>query len=365
MGYDSVLRLAKGIKPLDAAAMTAAEAHLDRLTKPPGSLGKLEGLAVKLAGITGEVRPAFPKRTVVVMAADHGVCEEGVSAFPAEVTPQMVLNFLAGGAAVNVLARQASADVVCVDIGVNADLEHPGLVRQKIRYGTGNMAKGPAMSREEAEAAILAGANLVADAVSRGVRLFVTGEMGIGNTTASAAIMSGLTGAAPLASVGRGTGINDERLRHKIAVVERALELNRPDANDPLDVLAKVGGLEIAGLTGVILGAAAERSPVVIDGFISTVAALIAARLAPEAVGYMVASHVSHEQGHRQLLKELGLVSMLELDMRLGEGTGGVLALHLIDAACRIVSEMATFESAGVADGSDSESGSGSGENHQ
>jgi nicotinate-nucleotide--dimethylbenzimidazole phosphoribosyltransferase len=336
---------------LDEAAMKAAQVHLDQLTKPPGSLGKLEGLVVKLAGITGKVRPVFDKRSVIVMAADHGVCEEGVSAFPAEVTPQMVHNFLAGGAAVNVLARQASADVVCVDIGVNAEMSHPGLLQRKLRYGTGNMAKGPAMSREEAEAAIRVGAEVVADAVSQGVRLFVTGEMGIGNTTASAAIMSSLTGIAPQQSVGRGTGVNNERLRHKISVVERALEVNRPNANDPLDVLAKVGGLEIAGMTGVILGAAAHRCPVVIDGFISTVSALLAVRIQPNVADYIIASHVSHEQGHRALLQELGLNPMLELDMRLGEGTGGVLALHLVDAACRIVAEMATFESAGVASG--------------
>jgi len=351
MAYNSVEQLAQAITPLDEAAMKAAQVHLDQLTKPPGSLGKLEGLAVKLAGITGNVRPVFDKRSVIVMAADHGVCEEGVSAFPAEVTPQMVHNFLAGGAAVNVLARQASADVVCVDIGVNAEMSHPGLLQRKLRYGTGNMAKGPAMSREEAEAAIRVGAEVVADAVSQGVRLFVTGEMGIGNTTASAAIMSSLTGIAPQQSVGRGTGVNDERLRHKISVVERALEVNRPNANDPLDVLAKVGGLEIAGMTGVILGAAAHRCPVVIDGFISTVSALLAVRIQPNVADYIIASHVSHEQGHRALLQELGLNPMLELDMRLGEGTGGVLALHLVDAACRIVAEMATFESAGVASG--------------
>ncbi|MBW4840529.1 MAG: nicotinate-nucleotide--dimethylbenzimidazole phosphoribosyltransferase [Paenibacillaceae bacterium] len=351
MGYDSLGQLLQGITPLDQAAMAGARVHVDRLTKPPGSLGKLEELAEKLAGITGEIRPMFSKRSVIVMAADHGVCEEGVSAFPAEVTPQMVHNFLTGGAAVNVLARQASADVVCVDIGVNAELSHPALVQRKLRYGTGNMAKGPAMSRDEAEAAILVGVEVVDAAVSQGVRLFVTGEMGIGNTTASAAIMSSLTGVTPQQTVGRGTGVNDERLLHKIAVVERALETNHPDADDPLDVLAKVGGLEIAGLTGVILGAAARRCPVVIDGFISSVAALLAVRLKPEAAGYLIASHVSHEQGHRALLKELGLNPMLELDMRLGEGTGGVLALHLVDAACRIVTEMATFESAGVTDG--------------
>lgn len=355
MEFQSLAQLIREITPLNSAAMKAAGEHLDRLTKPPGSLGKLEALAVKLSGISGEMQPSFSKRTVVVMAADHGVCEEGVSAFPAEVTPQMVLNFLAGGAAVNVLARQASAEVVCVDIGVNAEIKHPNLLQRKLRYGTANMAKGPAMSREEAEAAILVGVNVVAAEAERGARLFVTGEMGIGNTTASAALMSSLTGYSPLESVGRGTGITDERLEHKRNVVARALEVNSPNAEDPLDVLSKVGGLEIAGMTGIILGAAALHCPVVIDGFISTVAALVAVRLAPEAANYVIASHVSHEQGHRQLLESMKLAPMLELDMRLGEGTGGVLALHLVDAACQVMSEMATFESAGVSDGAASE----------
>ncbi|MNZ31953.1 Nicotinate-nucleotide--dimethylbenzimidazole phosphoribosyltransferase [compost metagenome] len=344
----SVKELAGLIQSPNTAAMVAAEQHLDILTKPPGSLGKLEALAVRLAGITGEVKPSFNKRAVIVMAADHGVCEEGISAFPAEVTPQMVLNFLAGGAAVNVLARQAEAEVNCVDIGVNSDLSHPDLISSKVRYGTANMAQGPAMSREEAEKALLIGAEVVENAVARGVSLFITGEMGIGNTTASAAIVSALTDISPLGSVGRGTGINDERLRHKIAVVERALKINEPDPTDPIDVLAKVGGLEIAGLTGVILAAAANHCPVVIDGFISSAAALLAQRIAPESANYMISSHVSHEQGHASLLQELGLQPMLHMDMRLGEGTGGVLALHLIDAACRIMAEMATFESAGV-----------------
>ncbi|WP_068615493.1 nicotinate-nucleotide--dimethylbenzimidazole phosphoribosyltransferase [Paenibacillus tuaregi] len=336
------------ISPPDSSAVQAAQRRLDSLTKPPGSLGKLEELAARLAGISGTVLPSYTNRAVVVMAADHGVCEEGVSAFPAEVTQQMVLNFLEGGAAVNVLARQAHAEVMCVDIGVNGDIGHLGLLKRKIKYGTDNMVAGPAMSREEAEKAILVGADLVAEAMSRGVNLFVTGEMGIGNTTASSAVMSALTGITPLESVGRGTGLNDERLRHKGVIVQRAIELNKPDPSDPLDVLAKVGGLEIAGLAGVILKCAASRVPVVIDGFISTAAALVAARLAPESLDYMIASHVSGEQGHALLLRELGLVPMLDLGMRLGEGTGGVLALHLIDAACRIPAEMATFESAGI-----------------
>ncbi|WP_334076998.1 nicotinate-nucleotide--dimethylbenzimidazole phosphoribosyltransferase [Paenibacillus sanfengchensis] len=344
----SVMDIARSISALDLKASAAAQAHLDSLTKPPGSLGKLEWLAIKLAGITGQVTPAFPNRAVVVMAADHGVCAEGISAFPAEVTPQMVANFLAGGAAVNVLARQAGAEFMCVDIGVNADLEHPDLIANKVRYGTGNIAIGPAMSREEAEAAILVGAEIVEQAVARGIGCFVTGEMGIGNTTASAALMSAFTGVPPQDTVGRGTGISEERWLHKVRVVERALECNHPDSADPVGTLAKLGGLEIAGLTGVILGAAANRCPVVIDGFISSAAALAAQRIAPESAGYMIASHVSQEQGHAQLLNILGLEPMLQLDMRLGEGTGGVLALHLLDAACRIMSEMATFESAGI-----------------
>lgn len=336
------------IPELNQQAEREAKVRLDSLTKPPGSLGKLEELAARLAGITGTPLPSFPKRAVVVMAADHGVCEEGISAFPAEVTQQMVLNFLEGGAAVNVLARQAHAEVVCVDIGVNGDIGHPGLLQRKIRYGTANMVSGPAMDKQEAEAAILAGAAVVKDALERGITLFVTGEMGIGNTTASSAIMSALTGITPLESVGRGTGLNDERLRHKGVIVQRAIELNKPDPLDPLDVLMKVGGLEIAGLVGVILQAAASRCPVVIDGFISTAAALVAIRMEPEAANYLIASHVSEEQGHALLLHELGLTPMLDLGMRLGEGTGGVLALHLIDAACRIPAEMATFESAGI-----------------
>ncbi|MBY0219268.1 nicotinate-nucleotide--dimethylbenzimidazole phosphoribosyltransferase [Paenibacillus illinoisensis] len=325
-----------------------ASAHVDSLTKPPGSLGKLEQLVIRLAGITGEARPCLDRRAVIVMAADHGVVAEGISAFPAEVTPQMVHNFLAGGAAVNVLARHAGADVICVDIGVNADLEHPDLVSRKVRKGTANMAQGAAMSRDEAIQAILAGAEVVATQVAKGTQLFVTGEMGIGNTTASAAVMCALTGTAPTSAVGRGTGMDDAGLQRKAAVVSRALSVNAPDADDALDVLGKVGGLEIAGLTGVILAAAAHGCPVVVDGFISTAAALIARQLAPVSVEYMIASHTSHESGHAALLRELGLKPMLDLDMRLGEGTGGVLSLHLIDAACRILNEMATFASAGV-----------------
>jgi nicotinate-nucleotide--dimethylbenzimidazole phosphoribosyltransferase len=337
-----------GILPLDEEAMERARQHLDQLTKPPGSLGKLEEIAVQLAGITGELAPSLGTKTVVVMAGDHGVCEEGVSAFPSEVTWQMVLNFLAGGAAVNVLARHAGANVVCVDMGINGDVEHPGLLNRKIRRGTRNMAKEAAMTREEAEAAVKAGYELALELAAQGTGLFATGEMGIGNTTPSAAILAAFGGITPAAAAGRGTGISDQRLVRKIEVIEQALQTNLPNPEDPMDVLAKVGGLEIAGLTGLILGAAASRKPIVIDGFISTAAALTAARLAPAAKGYMIGSHLSGEQGHALLVKEAGISPMLGLDMRLGEGTGAVLAFHLVEAAVKIMAEMATFAQAGV-----------------
>ncbi|GKS10820.1 nicotinate-nucleotide--dimethylbenzimidazole phosphoribosyltransferase [Paenibacillus chitinolyticus] len=339
------------IRPLRQEAKDAASVHLDNLTKPPGSLGKLEDMARQLAGITGEVMPDMSRKAIVVMAADHGVCEEGVSAFPQEVTRQMVMNFLQGGAAVNVLARHAGAEVVCVDIGVNADLEHPDLLSRKVRKGTANMAREAAMTREEALQAIRAGIEVADGLAGRGVRVLATGEMGIGNTTASSALLSVLGGIAVEDAVGRGTGIDDARWLHKQEVVRRAIEVNKPDAEDALDVLAKVGGLEIAGLTGVILGAAKNACPVVIDGFISSAAALVASRLAPESQPYMIASHQSHEQGHGRMLEAVGLGPMLHMDMRLGEGTGAALCFTLMDAAGKIMREMASFESAGVSRG--------------
>ncbi|MGZ9583552.1 nicotinate-nucleotide--dimethylbenzimidazole phosphoribosyltransferase [Paenibacillus marinisediminis] len=336
------------IAPLNKEAGQAAMNHQNQLTKPPGSLGMLEVLSKQLAEITGEAMPAFEKKAVIVMAGDHGVCEEGVSAFPAEVTPQMVLNFIHGGAAVNVLAREAGADVVCVDVGVNAELVHEKLINRKVKHGTDNMAKGPAMSRDEALAAVQVGIDLVTDMVKQGYSMFATGEMGIGNTTASAALMSVFAEMPPEETVGRGTGINDDQWKHKCSVVRRALEVNQPQKDDALDVLAKVGGLEIAGLVGVILGAAMNGKPVVIDGFISTAAALVAAKLAPAAQGYMIGSHLSDEHGHRALLQAVKLTPTLHLGMRLGEGTGAVLMFQLVDAACRIMREMATFAQAGV-----------------
>lgn len=336
------------IAPLDKRSMEAAALYLDQLTKPPGSLGRLEEVAKQLAGIRGELKPDLGKKAVVVMAADHGVCEEGVSAYPSEVTPQMVLNFLNGGAAVNVLSRHTGADVLCVDIGVNAELSDSRLRSRKVRMGTANMAKGPAMTREEAEEAVLAGVEIAAELIRDGYGLIATGDMGIGNTTASSAILTVLGGTDAAEAAGRGTGIDDERLLRKQAVIRQAIELNRPDAADPMDVLSKVGGLEIAGLVGVILGAAKHRCPVVIDGFISSAAALVAARLAPLSVPYMMASHLSQEKGHARLLEEIGLTPMLVMDMRLGEGTGAVLAFPLIEAAVKIMREMATFANAGI-----------------
>jgi nicotinate-nucleotide--dimethylbenzimidazole phosphoribosyltransferase len=369
--------LINAIEPIHQEVALQANDHLNQLTKPQGSLGKLEDIARQVAGITGEVMPTFEKKAVIVMAGDHGVCEEGISAFPAAVTPQMVLNFLYGGAAVNVLARHAGADVVCVDMGVNADLEHPNLVSRKVRKGTRNMAKEAALTLEETTQAIVAGSEIVDDLVAKGYRLFATGEMGIGNTTASAAILCALTGLDTSIAVGRGTGIDDATWLHKQSVVNTALDVNGlrgrgagvsasagagagagasasasaeegSSGDYALEVLSKVGGLEIAGLVGVILGAAKHRCPVVVDGFISSTAALVASRLAPQSASYMLASHLSQEQGHAKVLESVGLAAMLQMDMRLGEGTGAVLVFNLIDAAGKIMKEMATFESAGV-----------------
>lgn len=346
---DLLHRTIERIGPLDVAAMAAARARQDALTKPPGSLGRLEALSVQLAGIAGRLPGPLERKTVMVMAGDHGVTAEGVSAYPAEVTGQMVLNFLRGGAAINVLARQAGARIVIVDMGVVSALpEHPELVRRPVGRGTANFAVGPAMTQAQAVQAIETGIELVQTEIARGAQIILTGDMGIGNTTPSAAIVAALTGSPVELVTGRGTGIDQERWQHKVAVVRRGLDVNRPDSSDALDVLAKVGGFEIGGLAGVILGAAAARVPVIIDGFISGAAALIAAGLAPQAREYLIAAHVSVEPGHRAALGHLGLTPLLDLDLRLGEGTGGALAVHIVEAAARILGEMATFAEAAV-----------------
>jgi nicotinate-nucleotide--dimethylbenzimidazole phosphoribosyltransferase len=337
------------IQPLDVDAMNRARERHARLTKPPGSLGRLEELAIRIAGISGRDRPRVDRKAVIVLAADHGVAAAGVSAYPQAVTGQMVQNFLAGGAAINVLSRRAGARVVVADLGVAADLPpHPRLITKKIGRGTRSMIEGPAMTRHEALAAIIAGVEIVDAEVDRGLDLVATGEMGIGNTTASSAITAVLTGATVAAVTGRGTGIDDRAWARKVAVVERALSLNGPDPADPLDVLSKVGGYEIAGLVGVILGAASHRLPIVLDGFISGAAALAAAKISRRVRDYLVAGHRSAEAGHGVILKHLGLAPLLDLGLRLGEGTGAVLAMHLIDDAVALLNEMATFADAGI-----------------
>ena len=341
----------ESIRPLDEGAMKAARERQDQLTKPTGSLGRLEALAVQLSGITGKVRPRLPRKAVVVMAGDHGVTAEGVSAYPAEVTPQMVLNFIHGGAAINVLSRRAGARVVVVDVGVASELPpSDGLLLRKVAPGTKNMAVGPAMTREEAIRAIEAGIEVVESEAKKGLDLVATGDMGIGNTSASSAIVAVLTGRPVAEVVGRGTGVDDAGLARKVQIIEKAIDVNRSDRSDALDVLAKVGGLEIAGLVGVIIGGAALGLPVVIDGFISGAAALVAVNLCPEAKPYLVPSHRSVEIGHRAIFDALGLQPLFDLEMRLGEGTGAAIAMHLIDDALAIQDEMATFAEAGVSD---------------
>jgi nicotinate-nucleotide--dimethylbenzimidazole phosphoribosyltransferase len=328
------------------AASAAARADLDAKTKPRGSLGRLEELACRIAGMRG-----FPLGsldvTAVVAAADHGVARAGVSAYPQEVTRQMVRNLARGGAAASVLARAVGAELVIVDAGVNADLDLPGVRRLGIARGTRDMTAGPALTHTQAGAALAAGKALAGELDGDVV---ILGELGIGNTTAAAALAAAFLGVEPRAVCGRGTGLDDAGLARKVAAVERALAVNTPDPADPVGVLAAVGGLEIAFLTGVALGAASSRRVVLLDGFITGVAALAAARLAPDAVGAMVAAHLSPEPGHRLVLAELGLEPLLDLGLRLGEGTGALLAVPLLRAAVAVLAEMATFAEAGVTD---------------
>lgn len=347
---DKLRRTIERIGPLDARAMAAARARQDTLTKPQGSLGRLEELSIQVAGITGQALPRIDDKVIVTMAGDHGVTAEGVSAYASEVTAQMVYNFLHGGAAINVLAGHVGARVVVVDIGVAQELEpHPDLVSRKVARGTRNMACGPAMSHREAIQAIEVGIEVVERELAQGLDIVGTGDMGIGNTSASSAIAAAVTGASVAEVTGRGTGIGDVQLQHKVEIIERALMVNHPDPDDPLDVLAKVGGFEIGGIAGVILGAGAHHIPVVADGFISGAGALIAVGLAPQVRGYLIAAHQSVEVGHRLVLESLELAPLLDLSLRLGEGTGAALGMCLVEAAVSILTEMATFAQAGVA----------------
>jgi nicotinate-nucleotide--dimethylbenzimidazole phosphoribosyltransferase len=343
-------RTCSAVVAADAVAALEAQRRLDQKTKPRGSLGRLEELACRLAGAYHRAVPEVPSRAVVVMAADHGVAQEGVSAYPAEVTAQMVQNFAAGGAAINVLARQVGARLCLVDMGTLTPAGAAGARSCRLGPGTANFTRGPAMSRETARAALEVGIRLAFELADEGVGLIGLGDMGIANTTASSALTAALTGASPEEVTGRGTGVDDDALRRKTDAVRRALEVNLPGAEGPLDVLARLGGFEIAGLAGVVLGGAARRVAVVLDGFITGAAALAAVRLCPAAAGYLIASHRSVEPGHTRILRELGLRPLLELDMRLGEGTGAALAMPLVEASLRLLREMATFASAGVTD---------------
>jgi len=347
----SLLETLGAIEPLNLEAMEAARKRQDTLTKPQGSLGQLEELSIRLAGMMGSPRPKIRHKAIITMAADHGVAAEGVSLYPQQVTRQMVLNFLGGGAGINVLARHVGARVVVVDMGVIGGFEsRPGLLCKMIDFGTRNMARGAAMSRQQALDAIKAGIEVIQTEIAKGLDIVGTGDMGIGNTTASSAVCAVMTGKPVVEVTGRGTGLGDEQLAHKVAVIQKALEVNQPNPDDPLDVLARVGGFEIGGLAGVILGAAANRIPVVIDGFTSGAAALIAAGLSPTAREYLIAAHLSVEAGHRVALDHLGLTPLLNLNMRLGEGTGAALAISIAEAAAKILDEMTTFEEAGVSE---------------
>ena len=343
--------LLSDIRPADAQAARQAADYCDGLVKPLRSLGRLETLAARLAGITGKVHNQFPKRTVLVLCSDNGVVEEGVASAPQSVTLMQTRNFARGLTGVCVLAKQAGARVLPIDVGVNGEVGDPRVLDRKIRPGTANIRRGPAMTREEALRALLVGAECAREAVDQGDTLLGTGEMGIGNTTTSSAVLCALTGRTPEETTGKGAGLTEEAYQAKLAVIRDALAVNRPDPNDVLDVLAKVGGLDICGMAGVFLGGASRRVPVVMDGLISSVAALCAVRLCPAARDYIIPSHCSKERGYAVAAAELGLEPFLLLDMGLGEGSGCPIAFSLIDFACTMMNDMATFEQAAIDDG--------------
>ena len=348
---DKINEVIASIQPLDEKAMRKARMRQDNLTKPQGSLGQLESVSIQVVGMKRNSRPRMTHKVIFTLAGDHGVTQEGVSAYPSEVTPQMVYNFLRGGAGINVLARHVGARVVVADLGVATKMEeHRSLIDKKVAMGTQNMAKGPAMSREEAIRSIEAGIELVEEELSKGIDILGTGDMGIGNTTSSSAITAALTGVDVAIVTGRGTGLDDEGWRRKVKVIQRALDINRPDPREGIDVLSKLGGFEIGGIAGVILAGAKYQIPVVIDGFISGAAALIATSFSPKVKPYLIASHQSAEKGHKIILEHLGLKPLLNLDLRLGEGTGAALGIFLVEASIRILNEMTTFVEAGVSE---------------
>jgi nicotinate-nucleotide--dimethylbenzimidazole phosphoribosyltransferase len=352
---DKIKKTIAKIEKIDYSLVKKTQNRLDNLTKPQGSLGKLEELAKLIVGITGKENPILKNKVIFTLAADHGVTEEKVSAYPKEVTAQMVYNFLSGGAGINVLAQHVGARVVVVDMGVAEKIRVPKIKVQnfkdkKIGYGTKNMTKGPAMTKEEAIKSIETGIEVFESEFKRGIDIIGTGDMGIGNTTASSAITSVITERPVQDVTGRGTGIDEQTLSKKINVIKKAIRINRPNPKDAIDVLAKVGGFEIGGLAGVILAAAANRIPLVIDGFISGAAALIAYKLEPKVKDYMIAAHRSQELGHRAILEFIGLRPLLDLDLRLGEGTGAALAVGIAEASIKVLTQMATFQSASVSE---------------
>jgi len=343
--------LTGGIEKLDQESIAGMQKRLDAKIKPLRSLGVLEDIAQQLAGILRTSQPEIKGKAVLLMGGDHGVVAEGVSAAPQEITAQMFYSYLSGGAGINVLARHAGAELICTDIGIAPPLDPPELMTNRVKNGTENMAYGPAMTRQEALLALLTGAQVAAQAIDSGINLLATGEVGIGNTTPSAALVSVFTGHSVDEVTGRGTGVTDEALKHKQDIIKQAIEVNKPNPADPLDTLAKIGGLEIAALVGVILESAYQHVPVILDGIISTAAALTAAQLAPLSALYMISSHNSEEMGHQLALKKLDLQFRLDFHMRLGEGTGAALMFPIVDAALKIADEMATFEAAGVTTG--------------
>ena len=347
-------QLLNRIEPVDRSLSAVAQAHLDDLTKPQGSLGRLEEIALKYVLATGSLTPVLTKKKICCFAGDHGVALEGVSAFPAEVTPQMVYNMLNGGAAINVLTRHAGVDLDVVDMGVNHDFpDLPGLVKRKVKPGSANIAIGPAMSEEDALQAVLSGAELAVEAYKAGFHILGTGEMGIANTTPATALYSVLLDVPVESITGRGTGIDDERLKHKIGIIKQAIEVNASRSDTPFGALAALGGYEIAAITGFVLGAASCRVPVVVDGFISSSGAVVALKLCPAVEDYLFFSHLSNEQGHRVVMQKLGARPILDLDLRLGEGTGAALSMQLIEGALKIYNEMATFSGARVSEKSE------------
>jgi len=349
--HEELQKLLNRIQPVDQSLTVAAQAHLDDLAKPQGSLGRLEEIALKYVLATGSLQPVLAKKKICCFAGDHGVAAEGVSAFPAEVTPQMVYNMLGGGAAINVLTRHAGVDLDVVDMGVNHDFaDLPGLVKRKVKPGSDNMAIGPAMSEADTLQALLSGAALAVEAHDAGYHILGTGEMGIANTTPATALYSVLLDVPVESITGRGTGIDDERLKHKIEVIKKAIEVNASRSTTPFGALAALGGYEIAAIAGFVLGAASCKVPVVVDGFISSSGAVVALKLCPAVDDYLFFSHLSNEQGHKAVMQKLGARPIRDLDLRLGEGTGAALSMQVIEGALKIYNEMATFSGAKVSE---------------